>query len=616
MKTDDIEKTGGEGQSEKKRPKLISIRAKIMFAFIVVFLIPVIAMLFLLSRRMPDSFDELARVRVSGALEGMRGDFDSLRTDVEKRVESIAEDPKVRKDIFVLSSSLTDKFNFRERIATIRDTSGLDTLKVVTDKKLLIANSQDTTQFNRSVEDDSYLDGVLRSGQSTVVLRIEEVENDKKVTVVVYQPVWYLGSPVAVVIGGKHIGEEYVKKLQDLTTGTVALFVDYRPVVCSRGGAPSACLPVSRSFLEKLESEPGTITQVGRGEADYLAGGVPIRDPQTGNPIGFFVIGISRESVKQMMGRTTRDMFYLALMGLVISIVLAFVISVSITRPISHLVRFARRIGRGEFSGASIPVQSRDEIGLLADTMNRMVKDLDEYSSRLAYSERMAAWSEIARRMAHEIKNPLSPIQLSMENLKASFQDDKVSFNRVFPESVDTVLEEVEKLRKLANEFSEFARLPKPVFEKVELCEMIRNLLSFHGSANDDIEFLPDLDVGPVTVNADRDQLNRVFTNLIKNAVEAMPDGGRLEVSVHAREGEIFVVFQDSGQGIPQEIIDKIFTPYYTSKSGGSGLGLSIVKRIIRDHDASIDVVSAPGGGSMFTIVFKESGGDKTRGGA
>jgi two-component system, NtrC family, nitrogen regulation sensor histidine kinase NtrY len=251
-------------------------------------------------------------------------------------------------------------------------------------------------------------------------------------------------------------------------------------------------------------------------------------------------------------------------------------------------------------------VRSSDELGLLANTFNRMIGELREYHERLALTERVAAWREIAQHIAHEIKNALSPIQLSMENLRRFHSGDRAQFDEFFPECSETILEEVDKLRRLANEFSEFARLPKPVFENLDIAEIIDNVITLHTHTAPNVNFRVERDEGvSLIVRGDRDQLNRVFTNLVKNAVEAMPDGGELRILERRVYDEIFIVVEDTGKGISREDLLKIFTPYYTNKPGGSGLGLPIVQRILKDHGASIDVYSDKETGTKFIIAFR-----------
>jgi len=256
-------------------------------------------------------------------------------------------------------------------------------------------------------------------------------------------------------------------------------------------------------------------------------------------------------------------------------------------------------------------VRSRDEVGLLGGAMNIMIDGLENYSEKLAMSERVAAWREIARRIAHEIKNPLSPIQLSVENMKALYEQDPAEFKQIFPEASDTVLEEVDKLRRLANEFSEFARMPKPEFESVDLAEVIGNVVNLHARSAGNVNVSFTADQPGMLVRADRDQLNRVFTNLVKNAIEAMPAAGDLSVLLRRVNDEVFVVVEDTGEGMDTDQLARIFTPYYTTKPRGSGLGLAIVQRILQDHGATFDVYSEKGKGTKFIIAFKEMNRDK-----
>ncbi len=598
-----------EEYSDRNKRPLISIRAKLMAAFVVGILIPVCAMLYLMSMRLPERYDRLAELRVRSALDGISSDFDSLMNDTRERVKSIANDDNVVEEVASISlkGSPYGASWFTKRIRTLKDATGLDMLKVINRKKTLIADAVNPEKFNVSYKNDPYVAEVLKNGVTRTFARTEKVGGKNSVVIMVYQPVWYQGAPVAVLIGGRKIGRDYLNRLHRLSSARVVLYVDYKPLIDSNSSETSAGLPIDKSFLEDLDRKPGLIRKVGSGDADFMVGGVPLTESQTGELLGFFVMGVSRDQVKNIMRQTRADIVLVALVGIGISLFLAVIISIGITRPISRLVQFARSIGRGDFSNKNISATSRDEIGLLAETMNRMAKDLSDYSEKLAYSERMAAWSDIARRMAHEIKNPLSPIQLSVENLRASFDEDRAAFDRLFPESAETVLEEVEKLRKLANEFSEFARLPAPVFEDVEAGELLRNLVAFHaGITPENVNIEYNIEETPLKVRADRDQLNRIFTNLIKNGIEAMGEGGTLHVSSYAENGYVKFIFRDEGKGIAEEDLEKIFMPYHTTKVRGTGLGLAIVKRIVQDHGAGMTVSSEPGRGATFELDFRQ----------
>jgi signal transduction histidine kinase len=594
----------------KRKKHTPSIRAKLAGVLVLICVLLMGAVLVMLNQRLKSSFDELARSRVTSALAGIRNEYGALMENTRDRVVTIATDRFVIDDTAAYPTYPGDLIR---RIEAIRKTSGLDILKVVDDNYLLIADGANPAAFGVSYADDPFAREALETGEERVSIRRDKGPDRGNVSIVVYYPIFYMGQTIAVLLGGMHMDKDYVDKLHRLASARVVLYEGFNPVVSSTGADPEKSLPVGRDFLRKLVRRREILSRVRADDMEFMVSGVPLKAPHAEQVLGFLVLGVSWDTLNSIVGRTRMDTLYVLLIGLVISLVVAVALSVSITRPVSRLVRAARMIGRGEFAGVDIPVRSNDELGLLSDSMNRMAHDLRDYSERLALAERAAAWREIARRIAHEIKNPLSPIQLSIENLKAMYEEDRGAFDGMFVESADTVLEEVDKLRRLANEFSEFAQMPRPQFESVELGEMLGNLARFHAAsapANVKVNF--ERSDAPLVVRADRDQVNRVFTNLIKNAIEALPDGGELRVIAGSAAGEAYVIIEDTGVGIPQEALDKIFAPYYTLKSGGTGLGLSIVQRILRDHNATVDVSSEPGRGTKFVVAFKSYTGAAT----
>ncbi|HPN93397.1 MAG TPA: ATP-binding protein [bacterium] len=606
MAADRLETDAKTAPAEGARRSL-SIRAKLMGVMLVVFLIPIAPMLYLLNMRLQTSFDNIDRGRVTSALDGIRNEHRALVENTKDRVETLANDRFLIED--VATYSMWPNVLIR-RVEAMRKTSGLDILMVADAEYRLIADGANPARFDieaRSFADDAFVRDALENGTVGVTLRRDEQSG--AVSVMIYHPIRYLGVNDAVLIGGTRVGQEYVDRLHRLASARVVLYEGNKATLSSEEGDTELSLPVGDEFLEQLDAEPETTKRVHVGRSDFTVGGVPLTDPDTGRGMGYLVIGVSRDTVNGIVAQTRRDILYVMLLGLGVSMALAVIMSVGITRPIEKLVRSARLIGSGQFDVAETPVMSGDEIGLLARTMNKMAFDLRDYSIRLALTERTAAWREVARRIAHEIKNPLSPIQLSIENLKAVFEENREMFDEMFPESSDMILEEVDKLRRLANEFSEFAQMPEPVFERVDAAEMLHNLVKFHSSTAPAGVKLNIIGCDKaIVIRADRDQLNRVFTNLIKNAVEAMPDGGDLTVSAVKTDGGAVFRFRDTGVGMTAEQLERIFTPYFTSKSGGTGLGLSIARRILADHGARIEASGAPGKGAEFAVTF----GDQT----
>jgi nitrogen fixation/metabolism regulation signal transduction histidine kinase len=242
----------------------------------------------------------------------------------------------------------------------------------------------------------------------------------------------------------------------------------------------------------------------------------------------------------------------------------------------------------------------------VANAFNFMMEDLKTSKEKLVIAERIAAWQEIARRLAHEIKNPLTPIQMAMDTLRKSYKKQHPEFAEILDESTTTVLEEADRLKRIVAEFSDFARMPKPEFGRVDLNDVIRGSLALYKDSTPRVEAkldpkLPELD-------ADKGQMNQVLLNLVENGRDALGarDSGRVTVTTKRGDApdRLTLIVEDNGPGVPSELKDKVFAPYFTTKhaKGGTGLGLAIVHRIVSDHGGRITINDAPGGGAKFTI--------------
>lgn len=299
-----------------------------------------------------------------------------------------------------------------------------------------------------------------------------------------------------------------------------------------------------------------------------------------------------------------RGFLALALIGLLLSVALGFVVSARVSRPVDALTGAARQIASG---APGVLVETRGatgELRALIDTFNRMTVDLKAATDRLVASERVAAWQEVARRLAHEVKNPLTPIRMSLETLRAATQRGPLDerFRVLFDESSRVVLEEVDRLKRIVDEFSHFARLPRPTLAELDLGATIAPLMALY-SPHDGLRYDVRLASG-VRARADKDQLAQVLVNLVKNAEEAMPEGGLVTVRVRAAETGAILEVEDEGPGVPAELKDRLFEPYVTTKPQGSGLGLAIASRIAREHGGELSVHDAPRRGAVFRLTL------------
>ncbi len=297
--------------------------------------------------------------------------------------------------------------------------------------------------------------------------------------------------------------------------------------------------------------------------------------------------------------------FLFALPILLVTVLVSLLLTERITSPIVHLEEATRRVAEGDLS-FRILVRSRDEMANLVDSFNVMVAELESSRRTLLAAERISAWREIAQRLAHEIRNPLTPIKLSAQRILKKHGEGAEDFDRVLYPSVAAIIREVEGLERLLGEFGEFAKLPEPALAatdiRVLLSEVASTYVHLSGSVVVDLQQVPPC----TTLCIDRGQMRRVFANLFTNAIQAMPAGGRLTVradAVRKSHGTFCrIAVSDTGKGIPEADRERIFDPYFTTKASGTGLGLAIARRIIFDHGGTIWVESTAGAGATFFV--------------
>jgi two-component system, NtrC family, nitrogen regulation sensor histidine kinase NtrY len=330
----------------------------------------------------------------------------------------------------------------------------------------------------------------------------------------------------------------------------------------------------------------------------------PLNGPD-GATVAFVEVAVSNREAERVLRKITLSSAVLAVIALFGVVLIGLLVARRTARDLDQLVAGSLAAARGDLDHR-VPVRSEDEVGAVAAAFNFMMEDLRDAKQRLVIAERIAAWQEIARRLAHEIKNPLTPIQMAMDTLRKTWKKKHPSFDEILEESTATVMEEADRLKHIVSEFSAFARMPKPEFARLDLNELVRSALALYqgGAAPIEIRLFEQLP----QIDADKNQLNQVVLNLVENARDAIGQrtGGRITVSTRLGEAadRAVLIVEDNGPGVPVDLKDKVFAPYFTTKhaKGGTGLGLAIVHRIVSDHGGRIAVADAPGGGARFAI--------------
>lgn len=317
-----------------------------------------------------------------------------------------------------------------------------------------------------------------------------------------------------------------------------------------------------------------------------------------------------------------QDLFRIVLVGfylafslpiLLVAILLSFLISDELILPVVNLVEATRRVAEGDFS-FRVLTRQEDELAVLVGSFNQMISELERSRRKIAQAEKIAAWQDIAQRLAHEIKNPLTPIKLSAERIARTYREQPDQLDEVVTTAVRTITSEVDHLDQMLAEFREFARLPVPVARPTELRLLLKEVVDLYlSSANGAVLTLEDVP-DDVLLALDAAQMKRAFGNLVSNSLGAISKRGehgeiRIRADhVHKSGRELWrVQVRDNGVGIAEDARPHVFEPYFTTRPDGHGLGLAIVERIVFDHGGTIWFESEPGAGTAFYVDLPDT---------
>ncbi len=405
-----------------------------------------------------------------------------------------------------------------------------------------------------------------------------------------------------------------VARLADINAVDINLFnrsgdlaISSQPAIYDKGLVSKKMNPTAYFELEKNKTAQVTL-QEAIGSLNYQATYAPVRNSK-GEAVAY--IGIPYfEKAKNVNDEVSS--FLVALMNvyvflLICAAVLAYFISNSITRPLTIISDKLRILNLNKIN-EPIEWNSKDEIGILVSEYNKMISELEQSAQKLAKGERESAWREMAKQIAHEIKNPLTPMKLSIQYLQRAIDDGNPNIEQLARKVAKTLEEQIENLSSIATAFSSFAKMPKAHNEIINLNELLKSITDlFAREENTSVMFTTDSE-NPL-VFADKNQLVSVFNNLVKNSIQSVPEQrkGFVDVNVKEEDGWITVAVSDNGNGIPADNYDKVFVPNFTTKSSGTGLGLAITKQIIDGAGGRIWFESAENVGTTFFVRLKKN---------
>lgn len=382
------------------------------------------------------------------------------------------------------------------------------------------------------------------------------------------------------------------------------LFNTSEPRLYDLGLAASLVNPQAYSDLKENKTSATSVNEKA-GELNYLSLYTPLFNSKK-QIIGFVNLPYyakQTDLVNELSGIISAFInVYIILF--VISILSGLILAGYITRPIQLIKQQIANITLGK-QNEKIAWQSNDEIGKLVNEYNQMLVKLEVSANLLAQSERESAWREMAKQVAHEIKNPLTPMKLNLQYLQHLMKNNPDDFNEKFEKASAGIIEQIDSLANIANEFSSFAKFPKTNLQKINLSEIIKtSVLTFDNYKN--ISIINHNSINELFVLGDKDQALRVFNNILKNAIQALDEVAdpKIEINADVTDTTIVVSIKDNGCGIDPEMKQKLFTPNFTTKTTGSGLGLAMVKNIMQGFDGKVWFDSEPGKGTSFYLEF------------
>jgi two-component system, NtrC family, nitrogen regulation sensor histidine kinase NtrY len=564
------------------------------------------------------AFEEMDAQRTDALVAQFNKEFAQRGKEIARQVKNIAESNITEHMALDLARPSADQSLYVNDANGAAQDHELDYVEFVNYDGTLISSVQYPARVGYK---NDWVTARKDWNDSPAFLRKEELPDGVSLSVSVVRTN-SVGDKSLYIIGGKRLDDKFLESLV-LPPGMRALLYHnlesaFVPAALTEGASAAPNADRFESLIEQLKRQPQPLVQTIEWTNDSADAETFHAIPLTGRNnelLGIFLVGSPRKDLVLLTRRIIKIAALVAAGAIFIGFLLSWWVSKRITRPVERLAEAARDVASGHWD-TQIDLRGHDEVGQLAGAFNKMTQTLSAQRERLVQTERVAAWRELARRLAHELRNPLFPMQITVENLQKARQLESKQFQEVFNESTATLRAELANLNTIVGRFSDFSKMPAPQFTRVNVNEALRSAIrlfepQFHEVGKPTItpeyfltEPLPDID-------ADPDLLHRAFQNLVLNALDAMPSGGTLTLRTSESEGNVRIEVADTGKGLTPEECSRLFTPYYTTKQLGTGLGLAIVQSVVSDHHGTISVSSEEGQGAKFRIELPQRQKDR-----
>ncbi len=581
----------------------MSLKTKLLLLVTVSITASVGAVAWLIETRAHEAFRQVEQERTSTLVGQFRREFDHEGEEITRGVETIAGSDQMLRTTSELANG-AEYANYVNEAATLATAQRLDFLDLIAPDGAIISSAHWPARFG--YKERWFLD---RSGPlpEKAFLKHVETAQGTVLAMLCLRPVRTHGLNFYL-IGGRKL-DAVLQALSAPEGLRVSIFSapeqgqgELIGQAKENPASPKVTELVQKVLTQK--NEDSMIVDMGPGlTLEEILHAIPLPGYSDRVP-AVLLVGNSLEK-ELLLEKRIRDIsLVIAGVAVFIAVIVSGIVTARVSRPIRKLAQAAGEIGQGNWD-VRVETSGKDEIGKLAEAFNQMTEELIGQRERLVQSERVAAWRELARRLAHELKNPLFPLQITVENLLRARENTPEQFDEVFRESTGTLLAEIANLKTIIGRFSDFSRMPAPQIQAVDMNEMVRSVTQlFQGQLNrEPARIHTELQLGDVPpVSGDPVLLRRVVENLVLNAIDAMPKGGTLVFRTYMNEK--FAVFElsDTGAGLTPEECDRLFTPYYTTKQHGTGLGLAIAQSVVSDHHGRISVSSKKDQGTTFHV--------------
>ena len=583
----------------------MTLRARLFLLVGVTVGLTVVLVTIIVSSSARRSFATLDAQRTEAMVAQFRREFASEGEQVSLRLERVAASDAVLRTAVDVAAH-RDQASHVNDATEIASDQGLDFLDVVAANGTIISSAHWPARFGYR---HTWATGAPASS-STGFLQAVELPEGTALGLVAVRAV-PAGESNLYLAGGRQLDAEFLQSLVLPPGMRVLLYRNLDPEISPRqlvaaSGNVSQQAPLEPLIARVRETGEEAVETIDWPDGAETVHAIPLAG-RDGQVLGVLLVGSSGRELAALVRSIRWSGFVLGGLGMALGLAVSYLVAARVTRPVEQLASAAREVADGNWDVHLDEVKSTGEIAALSGAFETMTRQLVDHRERLVQAERVAAWRELARRLAHELKNPLFPLRITLDNLRRARPLPPGQFDEVFEESVGTLTTGLANLNTVIGRFSDFSKMPAPELADVSLKAIVEHTVSLFRAQLDapgapSITLTLDLDAAVGTIRADAEQLGRAILNLLANAIDAMPAGGALTIRTWRADETVRIAVSDTGLGLTEEERARLFTPYYTTKQHGTGLGLAIVQAVVADHRGRIWVESVPGRGATFHI--------------